>query len=59
MEKTEKENKIRKLEKELAEMREFHADAWAMYGSELCSNEMIEKERALEQKISGLKNEEA
>lgn len=42
---------------ELVEMKKSNADAWNMYGSELCAGDMLEKERKIENKINQLKKE--
>lgn len=47
---------IKKLEKALASMRMNHKASWDIYGSELCSGEMIKEEEKLEKKIEQLKS---
>ena len=56
--KTHAENKIKELEKEeqilkreLRGKESFHRAAWAEYGSELCSGEMLKDEHEMELKI--------
>jgi hypothetical protein len=44
-----------KLEQELKEMKDYHKSLWETYGSELCSNDMLAKEQALEKQINKLK----
>jgi len=49
--------KIKKLEKELEDLKSFHQSAWDTYGSELCAGDMIRQEEKLEKKIEKLKKE--
>ena len=51
------EEKIKKLEKTLKEMRKHHRNAWDIYGSELCAGDMMRKEEELEEEIKKLKND--
>jgi len=48
---------IEELEKELAEMKEYHRSASNTYGSELCAGDMIRQEEELEKQIRKLKTE--
>jgi len=45
------------LERSLAKVKEKNRSLWDTYGSELCAGEMIEEERAIEEKIKHLKKE--
>ena len=46
--------KLKKLKKELNEIKESHLAAWDMYGSELSTGGMIADEKILEDKIKKL-----
>jgi hypothetical protein len=50
--------KLEILEKALEDMKSTHKFGWDMYGSELCSGNMILQEEELEKKIKKLKDEE-
>lgn len=54
-----KKEKIKKLEKELEQMRAHNREAWDMYGSELCAGAMINEEEKLEREIEKLKEDES
>jgi len=47
---------VRKLERELEELRRSNESAWDTYGSELCAGDMIAKEKRLEEQIRQLKD---
>lgn len=49
------EQKIKKLEKELKEIKESNRSMWDSYGSELCAGAMINEEEKLEKEIERLK----
>lgn len=49
------EQKIKKLEKELKEIKESNHSMWDSYGSELCAGAMINEEEKLEKEIERLK----
>jgi hypothetical protein len=40
------------LERKLEAMKQKHGSSWEMYGSELCSGDMIAKEMAIREKIN-------
>ena len=42
---------IEQLEKELADLKEYHKSAWNTYGSEICAGDMIRQEEELEKEI--------
>lgn len=46
-----KDKTLKELEDELEKLKIYHQFAWEIYGSELCPNEMIAKEQALEKEI--------
>lgn len=48
-------NEILNLEKELAEMQDYHLYAWNQYGSRLCAGDMLKQEEELRTKIKELK----
>lgn len=47
---------IKKKEEELRIMKQYHQDAFMMYGSELCPAHMFARERALEREIMILRD---
>jgi len=49
------EEEIKKLEKELADLKSTHRSCWDTYGSELCAGDMIREEEKIEKKIEQLK----
>ena len=49
-------DKLKKLKKELKDMKKYHTGIWDMYGSELCTGDMIRKEEYLINKIKKLEN---
>ena len=51
------EQKIKKLEKELEELKASNRSMWDTYGSELCAGAMINEEEKLEREIEKLKRE--
>lgn len=46
--------KIDTLKKELSDLRQSNMDSWNTYGSELCAEDMISKEKKLEDQIKKL-----
>ena len=50
--------RVEVLEAALEKVRESNRSLWDMYGSELCAGDMIGEERALEEQIKKLKEEE-
>jgi hypothetical protein len=51
------EDKIKKLEKRLEDLRESNRTMWDIYGSELSAGALINEEERLEKKIEMLKKE--
>ena len=48
---------LHKLVEELIKLKEYHSSAWNIYGSELCTGDMIRQEEELEKKIKKLKED--
>ena len=49
------EQEIKKLEKELQDLKASNRSMWDSYGSELCAGAMINEEEQLEKEIERLK----
>ena len=49
------EQEIKKLEKELQDLKASNRSMWDSYGSELCAGAMINEEEKLEKEIERLK----
>lgn len=48
---------LKKLEKELIDLKEKHKSMWDVYGSELCAAEMLAEEEKIERQIREIKND--
>ena len=57
MKEIDKTAQLKKLEKELEDLKKYHRDIWSTYGSELCAGDMFRQEDKLEEQIKKLKTE--
>lgn len=42
---------LSELKEQLRQLKEYHKEAWGLYGSELCPGDMLGKEKELEDLI--------